>query len=126
MTNSSFPPSLPSDNASIKHDHDHDHANALVSTCRTTLVHEEYAEEEAHETMEAVRSGVMAEIKEQSLSAKAKQYAARRAREMLSCMVEVHFLNRDEGEPDLGGDTLWQVDEEPPCSEPDSWARGCQ
>ena len=88
-------------------------------------MHEEYAEEAAYETMEAVRSGVMANINEQSISAKAKQYAARRARDMLSCMVEVHFLNRDQGEPDIGMDSTWQVDDEPPCSEPDSWARGC-
>ena len=63
-------------------------------------------------------------VHEHTVSNKAKPYAARRCREMLSCMVEAHFLNRDIGEPNIADDSLWMMDDEPACSSPDSWARG--
>jgi len=63
-------------------------------------------------------------VHEQTVSSKAKPYAARRCREYLSTMVEAHFLNRDVGEPNIHEDSLWMMDEEPMRSSQDSWARG--
>jgi hypothetical protein len=77
---------------------------------RTAIVDAEDADEAAEGAVDLVRSAILAEIHERSLSDKAKPYTARRCREMVSCMVEAHFLNRDPGEG-LHTSSLWMPDE---------------
>lgn len=80
--------------------------------------------EVADDVVGSLVEDILGMVHEQTVSSKAKPYAARRCREYLSTMVEAHFLNRDVGEPSIHEDSLWMMDEEPVRSAQDSWARG--
>lgn len=98
------------------------HARRLL---RIDLVANEEIDFAAVAVANGIIDGVLDEVYERTISDKVKPYVARRCREALTCMVEAHFLNHDNGEPTIETDPRWKIDEEPPASTPDSWARGC-
>ncbi|EPY73645.1 hypothetical protein CB1_002666001 [Camelus ferus] len=96
------------------------------------LTEAEVAKLRAREEGEEVVGDIMEELVERVMDAAYKSYLERQcipytvdwARETMLQMVQLRFMPRDEGEPNLAEDPTWAEDEEPTPCPIDTWARG--
>ncbi|XP_074203836.1 uncharacterized protein C2orf81 homolog [Camelus bactrianus] len=96
------------------------------------LTEAEVAKLRAREEGEEVVGDIMEELVERVMDAAYKSYLERQcipytvdwARETMLQMVQLRFMPRDKGEPNLAEDPTWAEDEEPTPCPIDTWARG--